>query len=89
MKRLAAICLAAASAAAFAGTPVASADSSSPPSCFGQEISAAAAYSPGFLATLASGYAHYFNSVGLNLGQAGVPFVKATCPTLPPPPPTP
>lgn len=89
MKRFAAICVAAASAAAFAGAPVASADSSSPPSCYGQEISNAAAYSPGLVGTLASGYAHYFNSQGLNLGQAGIPFVKATCPTLPPPPPTP
>jgi hypothetical protein len=88
MKRLAAICFAAASAAAFVGAPVASADSSSPPSCFGQEISAAAASSPGVVGTLASGYAHDFNSLGLNLGKAGVPFVKATCPTLPPPPPT-
>jgi hypothetical protein len=84
MRRVAAVCLATVGAVALAGAPVASADSSSPRSCYGQEISSAAAYSPRLVATLASGYAHYFNSLGLTLGRKGVPLVKATCPTLPP-----
>jgi len=86
LKRCAAVCLATAGAA-FAVAPPAPAASSSPPGCFGQEISSAASSSPGFLGTFASGYAEYFNGLDLNLGQAGVPFAKATCPTLPPPPP--
>jgi hypothetical protein len=88
MKPFVAACLATAGATALAGAPLTSADSSSPPSCYGREISNAATYGPGLVGTLASGYAHYFHSLGLNLGQAGIRDLKATCPMLPPPPPT-
>jgi hypothetical protein len=85
MKRL--IAALAATGAVFAVAPVASADSSTPPNCWGQEHAAANATSPGIIGTYASGYAHYFKSIGLNSGQAGVPAAKAACPTPPPPPP--
>ena len=93
MKRLAAVCLASAAAGCIAA-PIASADSSSPPNCYGQEIAAGATSStaligePGLIGLLASGYVHCENSLGLNLGQAGIPEAKAPCPALPPPPPT-
>ena len=87
MKRFVAVFLAT-GAVGVAAAPLASADPSSPPSCFGQEISGAAMSSPGFLGSFVSGYTQFFNSQGLNLGQAGIPFAKATCPTPPPPPPS-
>jgi hypothetical protein len=87
VKRFVAVCLVT-GAVGVAVVPVASAASSSPPNCFGGEISTAAMSSPGFLGSFASGYAHFFNSNGTNLGQSGVPFAKATCPVVPPPPPS-
>jgi hypothetical protein len=85
MKRLTAALLAA--GAVFVVAPVASADSSDPANCWGQEHAAANSVAPGIIGTYASGYAHYFHSVGLNSGQDGVPVAKAACPTPPPPPP--
>jgi hypothetical protein len=87
MKRL--IVAFVAAGALFAAVPVASsADSSLPPNCWGQEHATANQTSPGIIGTYASGYAHYFHSIGLNSGQAGVPAAKAACPTPPPPPPS-
>ena len=87
MKRFLAICLVV-GAVGVGAVPVASADSSSPPNCFGQEISAGAQHSAGGLGAFISGYAHFFNSVGTSLGQTGIPFAKAACPVPPPPPPS-
>jgi hypothetical protein len=88
MKRFLAVCLAA-SAVGVSAVPVASADSSSPPNCFGGEISTGATSGPpGSLGAFISGYAHFFNSMGTSLGQTGIPFAKAACPVPPPPPPS-
>ena len=89
MKRLIALCLAA-GAVGVAIAPIASADPSSPPDCFGQEHQefVSSNPTPGALGDFTSDWVHYFNSrPGENEGQTGIPQVKALCPTLPPPPP--
>jgi hypothetical protein len=88
MKRFVAVCLAV-GAVGVSAVPAASADSSSPPNCFGQEISTGATNGPpGSLGAFISGYAHFFNSRDTSLGQTGIPFAKAACPVPPPPPPS-
>jgi hypothetical protein len=86
VKRLIAVCLAV-GAAGIAVVPVASADPSDPANCWGQEHALANQANPGIVGVYASGYAHYFNSLGTSSGQTGVPAAKLSCPTPPPPPP--
>jgi hypothetical protein len=61
-----------ASTQAFAGA-------SDPPSCFGQSAAALATSAPGAVGTFASTSAAFFKATGGNIGQTGVPELKATC----------
>ncbi len=88
MKRVFTVCIAA-GALSVSAVSVAAADPSSPPNCFGQEVSTGATTGPpGSLGAFISGYAHFFNSMGTSLGATGIPAAKAACPTPPLPPPS-
>lgn len=64
----------------------ASAAPSSPPSCFGQETAGFATSAPQAVGTFVSAYATVgFSPPETSIGQTGVPSLKATCPSPPPP----
>jgi hypothetical protein len=60
------------SSQAFAGA-------SDPPSCFGQSAASLATSAPQAVGTFASSSAAFFKATGGNIGQDGVPVLKATC----------
>jgi hypothetical protein len=62
------------SSQAFAGA-------SDPPSCFGQSAAGLATSAPQAVGTFASSSAAFFKATGGNIGQNGVPVLKATCGT--------
>jgi hypothetical protein len=55
------------------------AGASDPPSCFGQSAASLATSAPQALGTFASSSAAFFKATGGNIGQDGVPVLKATC----------